>query len=461
MNPTEWTLSTNKGIVTIQGQKLTLFQQCKIIECRGSDNHQYLLFFYKDDFLTVQPLVEFDQASFLGQVEKKGCHLATPNPLFSKLLPSSSILKITPLNQLLSKIDKNYSPEETALIFSYFDSYIPAEKLEELLKNFFFTYRRNGKLLAAYRLAMVLLSRGYKQDWIVSTTKHPDYANMSSYYQKPLSNLLANDPIYVEQQYFLDLNTNYNLLMTLYSKQNRSIDSIIIHTSNWLKQQDASSYLDLIQFVSTYFSEDEVLLFLHTLLPYASPKSGLHQDVYKRLVEKNEYETAVNLLFAFSFPLSDAETDQFPVIFEQVPFSSLDLSLEMISDRMFPLLKKQPLMLEKILHTALPEFLKHHSLTDIHLWLQPVQTQKELPTIKKISDMISLMNDPDRQLDLGFHYYDLKQYDKAIDCFNWEMELNPTQIEPIQWLAKSYRKLGKLEEVKTYHSLISQMQRSS
>ncbi|MFC0560455.1 tetratricopeptide repeat protein [Halalkalibacter alkalisediminis] len=461
MNPTEWKLSTNKGQVTIQGQKLTLFQQCKIIECCGSDDQQYLLFFYKNQFLAVQPLVKYAPKSFLGLVEKKGYHLSASHLLFSQLLPTSSTLKLTPIHQILAKIKKCRSPEETTLIFSYFDSYIPSDQLEELLKDVFFTYRRNGKLLAAFRLAKILISRGYKQNWLISTIKHPDYANVSKTYQTSLSNLLTTDPIYVEQQCFLQLPTHHNLLMTLYSEQKRPTDAIIILTNQWLQHQNDGTYSDLIQFVSTQMADREVLLFLHSLLPYATTHFGFFQDVYKRLIHKHDYKSATKLLFTYSFPLSHTETDQFSNLLEHVTLTSSDLTLEKMAKRLFPLLDKHPLIVDKFLQAALPELLNHHSLSEIHLWLQPIQTQKELPIVKKVSEMVDLMNDSDHQFNLGIHYYDLKQYEHAIDCFNWEMELNPNQIEPIQWLAKTYRKLGKLEEVETYHSLLSQIQRSS
>ncbi|KMJ56196.1 hypothetical protein AB685_23170, partial [Bacillus sp. LL01] len=89
MQPTEWILNHNQEQIILQANKLTLFQQCKIIECVGSDNLHYLLFFHKDDFLTVQPLVEFDQASFLGHLEQKGSCIHAPSPLFSLLLPAA------------------------------------------------------------------------------------------------------------------------------------------------------------------------------------------------------------------------------------------------------------------------------------------------------------------------------------------------------------------------------------
>jgi tetratricopeptide (TPR) repeat protein len=461
MHTTEWTLVRKEEKITLQAHKLTFFQQSKVIECIGSNNKHYLLFFYKDQFLTVQPLTDFKPNSFLGLVKKHGFVIHAPNPLFSRLFSPMSTVQIKPITQLISTIKKDYSIEETALIISYFDSYMSTDTLESFLKKCFFTYRRNGKLKAAYRLAKILRSRGYNRDWI-TTTEHLDYANAANHFEAPLSTLLSSDPIYVEQQSFFDLNTNYDLLVTLYHEQNRLNDSLILYTVKWLDHPTAISYSDFIRNVTTYFNkEDDVLQFLHSFLPYVSPESGLHHDVYQRLTKKQDYKNAINVFFTYSFSLTETEMNELSDMLEHDVLSYHTLSLTAISDRLFPVLGKQLLKLERILRSALPQLLTHHSLPDIHSWLQKVPLHGELPVKNKINNMVKLMNDPDNQLELGMHYFDLHQYEKAIECFNWEMELNPNQLEPIKWLAKTYRKIGKLDEVKTYHDLLSQIQQSS
>ncbi|MFC0471499.1 hypothetical protein ACFFHM_13605 [Halalkalibacter kiskunsagensis] len=462
MQPTEWTLlSKDKEQISLQAHKLTFFQQCKLVECIDSNNSHYLLFFYKDHFLTVQPLKDFTRNSFLGNAEKHGVFIYAPNPLFSRLLPPLSTVKISPIRQLMTTIKKDYSLEETALITSYFDSYLSADTLESFLKECFFTYRRNGKLRAAYRLAMILRSRGYNRNWITSTTEHLDYASAANYFKAPLSKLLSSDPIYVEQQCFLNLNKNYDLLVTLYTHQNRLNDLLFIRIAKWLNQPTAVTYPKLVQDLTEYFEHDEVLQFLLSFLPHTSPKSGLHQDVYQRLIKKQDYKNAITLLFAYSFSLSDNEMDELSDLIDYNFLSHLTLSITSISERLFPLVGKRPLLFEKILRSTLPQLLKQHSLSEIHSWLQQFQFNDEIPVRNKINNMFNIMDDPDNQLELGMHYFDLHQYEQAIDCFSWEMELHPNEVEPIKWLAKTYRKIGKLEEVETYHNLLSQIQRSS
>ena len=41
-------------------------------------------------------------------------------------------------------------------------------------------------------------------------------------------------------------------------------------------------------------------------------------------------------------------------------------------------------------------------------------------------------------MELGQHYAEFKQYDEAIECFSWEMELHPEDSAPVGELSKMY-----------------------
>ncbi len=467
-NADEWTLMTDKKKkVKVQPKKLTLFQQCTLVECveDGTDT-RYLLFFYKNDFVTAQPMKEHEPGSFLAKVEESGIHLDAPSPLFSLLVHPTLSLQIIPLNQLLSQIKRKYSLEETALIFSYFDSYMSPEKLNKLLKDFFFSYRRNGQLAAAYRLAMMLLTRGYEQSWVLATIKHPDYAKAAKLYQSAPSTLLASDPLFVEQQCFLTFETveSQELLLSIYTEQKNVFNTLLLHINHWTTNPTSHTYPDFAYVLSEHLQEDDVLACLYSLMKTAPMTSGLHQDVYARLIQKQQYQQAVQLLLTYSFPLSSEQQKQLPALFEHFSIDQFDSNspIKSITLRVFPLLKDEPLILERLIRSALPSFFQSDDLADIQAWLnENNQTSIQLPIMKKLNEMVTLLDEPDKQMTLGYHYYELEQYEKAIDCFSWEMELQPSQPEPLRWLAKSYQKMGKIDEAKTYHQLLTQLQRSS
>lgn len=460
-----WTLMDKKKKTIIHPHKLTLFQQCKLVECHEElTGTRYLLFFYKNDFLTARPMKEHEPTSFLAQAETRGIPINAPSPLFSLLVHPTLSLQVIPFNQLLSQAKRKYTLEETALIFSYFDSYIPHEKLDKLLKDLFFSYRRNGQLAAAYRLATLLLSRGYNQSWVESTTKQPDYAKAAKRYQAAPLTLLATDPLYVEQQCFLDYQTkeNHELLLTLYTEQKNNLNTLILKINKWVKKPSQKTLPDLTHALSTHLKEEDVLSCLLSLLKTVPVTSGLHQDVYNRLIQKQEHQHAIQMLLAYSFTLSPEQQKQLPTIFEHFSIDNINGPLKNNSERIFALLKDQPLVLERLIRSFLPSLFKSHDLSDIQAWLKEVnQASVQLPIMKKLNEMASLIDEPDKQMALGHHYYELEQYEKAIDCFSWEMELQPNQPEPLQWLAKSYQNMGKIDEAKTYQQLLTQLQRSS
>lgn len=462
-NALEWTLTDQTKKIIIQPKKMSLFQQCTLIECMDEvTNTHYLLFFYKNNFLTARPKTAYEPTSFLAQIETKGIHINAPSPLFSLPVHPGLSLQIIPFNQLLGQIKRNYSLAETALIFSYFDSYIPHVKLDKILKDFFFSYRRNGQLTAAYRLAMSLLARGYEQDWLLQSMKQPDYAKATKRYQGAPAALLSSDPIYVEQLCFNDQTPeNHELLLTIYTNEANSIHALMLNIDKWTKNPTIETYVDFTHALSSHLEEDDVLSCLLSLQESVPVTSGLHQDLYERLTKKLKYQQAIQILLTYSFPLSSEQQNQLPTVFESVTLAHFDVPIKDMTKRMFTLLKDQPILLERLVRSALPALFQSYDLASIHAWLHEANPKEvHIPILNKLNEMVALLDEPDKQMELGHHYFELAQYEKAIDCFNWELELQPNQLEPLQWLAKSYQQLGKTEEAKTYQQILSHMQGS-
>jgi tetratricopeptide (TPR) repeat protein len=71
--------------------------------------------------------------------------------------------------------------------------------------------------------------------------------------------------------------------------------------------------------------------------------------------------------------------------------------------------------------------------------------------------MVAMLEDPDHMMELGDHYVEFKQYDQAIDCYFWEMELNPQDPEPVWKICKMYQQKGMLKEAAEYQKVFSQL----
>jgi tetratricopeptide (TPR) repeat protein len=102
--------------------------------------------------------------------------------------------------------------------------------------------------------------------------------------------------------------------------------------------------------------------------------------------------------------------------------------------------------------------LKEYDLKTVQEKLSPVQTlQPDSTVIRKINEMIKLVEDPDRMMELGDLYSEFNQYDKAIDCFFWEMELEPQDPLPVRKISKMYQNKGLLSEAATYQKIYTQL----
>ena len=73
--------------------------------------------------------------------------------------------------------------------------------------------------------------------------------------------------------------------------------------------------------------------------------------------------------------------------------------------------------------------------------------------------MQTISDELDDMQTLGELYYEFRQMDKAIECFDWEMELKPADPKPLQWLAKIYREKGMNQESDIYRQLCVNLQK--
>ena len=71
--------------------------------------------------------------------------------------------------------------------------------------------------------------------------------------------------------------------------------------------------------------------------------------------------------------------------------------------------------------------------------------------------MTELVEDPDHMMELGQYYAEFKQYDEAIECFSWEMELYPADAvivwDYIKYLGGDGRR-GHLAYGQVYNELV-------
>ena len=102
--------------------------------------------------------------------------------------------------------------------------------------------------------------------------------------------------------------------------------------------------------------------------------------------------------------------------------------------------------------------LKEHDLKTVYEKLLPIT--KVIPNLEvtgKIREMVNLLEDPDRMMELGDYYAEFKQFDQAIDCFFWEMEMQPENPSPVRKISKMYQSKGMVKEASAYQKIFAQL----
>src|SRR5690606_15630341 len=88
---------------------------------------------------------------------------------------------------------------------------------------------------------------------------------------------------------------------------------------------------------------------------------------------------------------------------------------------------------QKIITLLLPCLFENHPIEFVYNWLEPFHYQRtSLPIIEKLKTMNKIKEDPDQQHYMGELYYQLHLLPQAVDCFNWDLELNPSHTRPLK-----------------------------
>ncbi|MFC3885976.1 hypothetical protein ACFOU2_21860 [Bacillus songklensis] len=442
--------------------RMAIYHVCTIIEAVNAESECFYLFFYKNQFLTGRKASQLNRQSRIETVFKQGIVFHFPHPLIKALLTKNQPFIFQNFNQLLKNVQRQYSPQETMMIFSFFDSFIQKEKLIKLMTNSFYQYRRNGQLFLAYRIIRILRDFAPESKLAQEICNHIQYLKYAKLYDLPDQTLQEKDPLYAEQLHFQQRENErfFSLLQTSLTKEDRWIDMAALYIDQFIqsKEPDTDAYHVLFSFLSRHFSEEETSDLLQDLCTRGPVFPQLREDLFDLWMNLQRYNEAVQLLAEQQAPLTPSQYEQLIDALENSSLASDRLHIEKMNALL--IYQTHPEKLEKLLRLCIPLLLRKYDLTFVKEWVQPFERLNfALPTVQKVKKMVEMTEDPDQQLGLGKLYYQMNQLEKAVECFSWEMELKPTDPVPVQWLTKVYRELGMIEESKAYEYMYSNMQK--
>ncbi|MCA0989305.1 tetratricopeptide repeat protein [Guptibacillus algicola] len=451
------TLISNHKPVQLRIERMAIHHRMKIVEAVKANGSKFYLFFYQNDFITGKSL-EVQPGSLIEKAFQEGIVLNAPHPLITKFLdPHTIVLKST--KHVLQDIQKKYSPQEVVFIFSYFDSFLPKEKIIQLQRKYFYDYRRNGQLRLAFQILMVALYADFSTKWAQELSNQLEFQKVKSIYEWGGQDLHAADPLYAEVHAYKDLPNNITYLKSLYKRNGRKIDHSALTLKTYLQssQNKKEEPLPAIDFP---LSNQERALLLWNMYDEAPHLNVLRKQVFHSLIELKKTTEAVNLLSSRQGEITDEECQHLIDVFND-PATDMD-GIELTLLQKCLCVQGNRRHLPQLLQTLVPKLLEKDDIDFVFNWLKPLyEDNKDLPILTSIQTMAEIQDDPDKQFQLGKLYHKLSQYDEAIKCFDWEMEMHPTDPTPVQWLTKVYREMGKIEESNAYMSIYTQMQRVS
>ncbi|SER58088.1 hypothetical protein SAMN04487944_106131 [Gracilibacillus ureilyticus] len=432
--------------------QLTLFKQAKIVELTDKNNQCYTAIFYKDKFINAKKLNAIKLHSFLKRALTNGIQYPSKHPLTRAFLSPDKKYRITTSNQMFQNLKDKYTDIEMLYVLSMFDNFLDQKKISALCKKIFYQYRRNGQMKLAFRtIVNYALVRPHDR-FATDMLHHMDFQKYQETYSK-YNQLVSNwtDSLYIEavSADYLTSNAVINQLLQFYQKEERWFDSLSLRYQLFQTSHPPFSSTDLEQFeteLKKLNNKDITESFWRELLKL-DPASD---RIIRILSENDSNETIV------SHALVTGEKMDLEV-FEKALLTAEGELLKQYKSQLFPYItshyKSDQTKMEKLIHYCTRKLLPHISITEILEHLSAV----ELPVITKLKNMKQLEQNPDEQYALGEIYYHLEQYDKAIQCFEWEMELSPDDPKPLQYLQKSYYAIGDLNSAKDYQELLVNM----
>ena len=186
------------------------------------------------------------------------------------------------------------------------------------------------------------------------------------------------------------------------------------------------------------------------------------KSMIDKMLQDQHYETAALYLLHFLDALPNTYDDILHTLWKHLDSTFIASHVDtfiLVIERL--VLKDDEHQSEQKLIQLIGKLLETYTLKAVHEKLLPLQNSvPHSPVIRKINKMLTLLEDPDHMMELGQYYAEFKQYDEAIECFSWEMELHPSDPTPVSQLSKMYQNKGMVNEATAYQQLFSQLKRN-
>ncbi|SEA84034.1 hypothetical protein SAMN05421743_10953 [Thalassobacillus cyri] len=456
MEPITLSLKTNNSYVPLRAEQLAVYIQSKVLKATDPERNIYYLIYYKDQFLNIVKDKGLSPDCHIKKAFEKGNLIASPHPLILTLTSPEKPIKRQSFQQLFKSLKKSYTPQELALIATYFDSVIEKEKLFKYIQTLYYQHRRDGKMFAGYRILQILSEQMPENEWVWKAKNEVASNRYHNLYDTHDETLFKKDPIYYEKILFSQRSKSdvFHELFSLLESQGRWIDQIALSTIHLISSPTKEDYTAFKQQCELHFNDTGTLSsleYLYTSIPEFEP---LQQDLLTLYLQTDNFVKVMALLHKHSLVLSSSQEKKMMRLLENFNPGNESINIHHLNKFLLPLFRTHPERANTILYQCIEILIVNEGINGVIEWLHPLEIiPKARPAIQKAKQIKSLINDLDNQDQLGELYYHFRYLDGALECFSWEMELKENDPSPVQWLAKIYNEKGMAEEAKAYQQL--------
>lgn len=437
-----------KNDLRLTPARVVFYEQLQVIETYDDEAACYMLFFYKQKFLTAVQTKRIKVHSYLARTFRRGIVYEAPHPFLQALIDTNPPLRKISYPQLKKKMERDFSRQEEAKILTYFESFIPKKQLFQDIKAIFYQYRREGSMSGAYRIIRVMIDFAPNNRFVKEVANDLAFRKIQELYLEKSETIFERDPLFAES------NAAFEDRLLLLEKENRWIEVGSYLMADLYEHPTKESYQSYRAFAQKYFDSDSRTLLLEQLFRSIPSLEGVMEDLLAQYLLDEKLQEIAHLFKERDVVMDEKQLRQVALLLEKDGFRTAPEQLSPIMKR---LLAEEAHQVGELFEKYVAGLLEVLELEDVHVQLQAFPQKSSLA--RKVERMNRIQDDLDCMQELGELYYEFNQLDRALECFQMEMELKPSDPKPLRWLSKVYADKQMVQESKTYQQLCVDVQK--
>ncbi|MGR9047333.1 hypothetical protein ACQ4XT_01610 [Halobacillus faecis] len=323
MNSMTIHVKQQKKDLALDPSRVVFYEQMQLVETFNDQSECYMLFFYKQKYLTTVRTTRLKLKSYVARAFKEGKVYDSPHPFLQALIEMNSPLHKISYPQLKKKIVRLYSRQEQAKILTFFESFIPKKQLFQDMKSLFYQHRREGNMSGAYRVIRVMRDFAPNNRFVKEMANDLAYRDFADLYLEQSHTLMERDLLFKETC------ASFEDHQRLLKEENRWIEASSHLLSHFYNQPTPENYQLYQSALSRHFDCDSRTFLLEQVSQTIPSFPLVTEDLFQHYLVNENISAVARLYTERELMLNDKQFKQVMVLLEQDRFreNPEDLSL--------------------------------------------------------------------------------------------------------------------------------------